>query len=172
MTTRNQAIDALLAMENRLGPQAIEEVIDALDAAGLLAGEEPQPSVGAGKFYRSDGVPLFLDGPADVTESTIPGAQLVGHGSITGTFSTGNRIDAALIQTPNISITEPMPPSLIEAIEGTVWLAEHDAAIREGIATAIKGYRDQFVLVGSGAWLDFTRCADIARDWVPAEDGA
>ena len=76
------------------------------------------------------------------------------------------------ISTMNVYITEPMPRPVTEAIEGTVWLAEHDAAIREGIAVAIKGYRDQYVPVGSGAWLDFTRCASIAHSWKPAEGGA
>ena len=70
---------------------------------------------------------------------------------------------------PNYAITEPMPLSLIESIEGTVWLSEHDAAIRGGIAATIKRSWGEFIPVGSSAWLNFILADLLAGNWKPAE---
>ena len=72
---------------------------------------------------------------------------------------------------PKLTITEPMPPSMIEAIEGTVWLAEHDAAIRRGIATAIEAD----ILSDPSTANERSvarRDAFLARNWEPAEGDA
>ena len=73
------------------------------------------------------------------------------------------------IPTINVYITEPLPPPVIEALEGTKWLAEHDAAIREGIAAAIEADMDMPVLPARSV---ARRGAFIARHWVPDDDGA
>ena len=50
----------------------------------------------------------------------------VDHRGIVGTIS-------APPISQKFALAEPMPPQWIEAIEGTVWLAEHDAAIRKAL---------------------------------------
>ena len=155
MTTRNQVIDALYHRSTDLGPERAGRVYDVLFAAGLLVPDEeppPKPKLGLAHIViRDDGrgpYELYNDAGEKVDKPWTPADVAAANGRLisSGTIS-GDEIDwgtttsshlVGPIPTPGLTITEPMPPSLIEAIEGTAWLAEHDTAIREGIAAAIE----------------------------------